>query len=379
MFTWGAVKFNTLGRPYLRKDEFIPTLISGEKIYQNFRNYQMKYLVYNDLYEEGDDNQRLGEEKLDFDAFDLKYQQIIITPEQMEDPDSSIDPIQRLDIKIIKIFSSENNTAFLDNFGNLYMAGQGNFGQLTLSPDTKGEEVRDNGKLPEDFVYLEDEAAQTRTLFTHSPLYLPINIDVKFKSVALGAHHVVAITTEGTPYSWGKNTEGQLGLGYASKFVSRPQEIEEISLKVFKMCAASNTYSAMLSEADGELWVFGTAEHGCLGINDIKSNYDVLAPKLVNDLDPIIYIACGPQHMACITKDGKILTWGNKNNGRLARPDDDVTLLPGEAKYDDTIANVKFKQVACGYMHTIALDGEGYIWGCGAKAYAGQILAYFCR
>ena len=50
-------------------------------------------------------------------------------------------------------------------------------------------------------------------LYTYSPIYLPINLEVKFKYVALGLNHVAAITTTNKAYTWGKNTEGQLGIG----------------------------------------------------------------------------------------------------------------------------------------------------------------------
>jgi len=305
LFAWGATKFFTLGIPDVKGDIFTPQLVNPGN-----------FLFW---YEGTSEEESENENNIKFDSYELEFQKFL---------DENNDPYQ-----IAKVFCGEVNTVFLMSNGDIYISGSGINGQLCISPE-KLEEVREGDKLPSGLFYLENDD-HSKILYSYTPMYLAINLEVKFKYVAVGANHIIAITLEGKAYSWGKNTEGQLGHGQTSKYVTKPTIIEEVNLKKFRMAAASITYSALLSE-EGEVWVFGTAEHGCMGISSIKQNYDALVPKLINDIPPMKYIACGPQHMAAITADGKLWTWGNNNNGRLGQGDyTDKVPIPRPATVDE--------------------------------------------
>ena len=76
------------------------------------------------------------------------------------------------------------------------------------------------------------------------PMRIDTLKDVKISNIACGDNHVLALSSQGTIYSWGENDYGQLGLGNTEP-VSEPQEI---SLKKVIRISAGNEYSFALIE-----------------------------------------------------------------------------------------------------------------------------------
>lgn len=344
LYVWGSKKFWTLGLIDLKRDVYFPASVEYIKCYHKARKEKGKKKSG----VTGRSSLPLG--GVEFDAYDLQFQSEI---------HPTFDPFQ-----VAKVIAGESNTAFLMCNGDLYIAGSGNYGQLGLNPEGSKEDAEDLD-LGTNLFW------QADLFYSYTPLYLSVNLTVKFKHIAVGLNHIAAIDSQGNAYSWGGNSEGQLGIGTVTKFVNKPTLIEEITLKEFKMCIASHTYSAFLS-VDGEIFVCGTSEYGCLGVNNLKQNYDVLTPKLINDIPPVKFLAGAPQHMVAITLEDDVMVWGNHNNGRIGLgPKKEKVLTPRAVKINNAQGPVKFKQASCGFMHTLLLDAEGHIWGAGARAYAG--------
>jgi len=339
LYAWGSVKFKTLGISGQKKDVEIPTLLKS-----NF----FKFYINSD----SKDRSRRSriESQCENDFYDLAFQQRI-HPEN--------DPLE-----LVRVFCGETNTVFLMSNGDIYICGSGQNGQLCIKPLEKAEEFAYD-KLSRKEMFAEGE-----TIYFNTPLYMPINLNRKFKYVAVGLNHIIAITIEGKAFAWGKNTEAQLGLGYISKSVYKPTLVE-VASKKFTMAAASATFSALLTDS-GEVWVFGSGESGCLGANPKKLKYSIQTPQMINNIPAMKYISCGNQHMASITTCGDVYVWGNNSNGRLGIGGKSKTLpSPTRVQFSERKIFQKFQQVACGFLHTVLLDEEGTIWSAGVKAYAG--------
>jgi X-linked retinitis pigmentosa GTPase regulator len=91
------------------------------------------------------------------------------------------------------------------------------------------------------------------------------------KKLAAGSMHSVALTHSGNVYVWGSNKEGQLGLG---------DEAEETSYSAENLCFEKDTikdiscgyyHTAIVTES-GDLYTFGEADGGKLGLGDIVNN-----------------------------------------------------------------------------------------------------------
>ena len=66
-----------------------------------------------------------------------------------------------------------------------------------------------------------------------------------------------------------------------------------LETKKIKMCVASEKFTALLTDM-GEVWTFGVSDFGVLGILD-TDYYTLPEPRMINDIDPMTYLAAGPQ------------------------------------------------------------------------------------
>lgn len=73
----------------------------------------------------------------------------------------------------------------------------------------------------------------------------------------------MAVTTDGSIYCWGKNSEGQLGL-LGGGNVEVPKKLANLEGVFCKMVACGNNHSLILSNA-GDVYSCGRDENGKLG------------------------------------------------------------------------------------------------------------------
>ncbi|KAL8917736.1 MAG: hypothetical protein Q9208_007788 [Pyrenodesmia sp. 3 TL-2023] len=139
------------------------------------------------------------------------------------------------------------------------------------------------------------------------------------------------------------------------------------------------------------VYVFGEGSSGELGLGTAKSAIDVKRPRL-NPLLPadtvgVVHIACGGMHVAALTHDGKVLTWGVNDQGALGRDtkwegglrdvgesddESDSGSDSGLNPFESTpTAITTFPQgtvivkLSAGDSHTLALTDEGLVYGWG--------------
>ena len=141
------------------------------------------------------------------------------------------------------------------------------------------------------------------------------------------------------------------------------------------------------------VYVFGEGASGELGLGPAKSAIDVKRPRL-NPLLPadtvgVVQVSAGGMHVAALTHDNRILTWGVNDQGALGRntrwdggvmdvaddkSDSDTGSDSGLNPLEATPAEVPqrsfpegtvFVQVAAGDSTTFALTDEGDVWGWG--------------
>lgn len=141
------------------------------------------------------------------------------------------------------------------------------------------------------------------------------------------------------------------------------------------------------------VYVFGEGSSGELGLGTAKNAIDVkrprLNPHLTADTVGVVQIAAGGMHVAALTHDNKILTWGVNDQGALGRDttwegglrdmdaddsDSDAgsdsglnpkestpTAIPSDSFPEGTV----FVEVAAGDSMTFALTDEGLVYGWG--------------
>ncbi|KAM7257168.1 hypothetical protein ACFE04_012909 [Oxalis oulophora] len=114
----------------------------------------------------------------------------------------------------------------------------------------------------------------------------------------------------------------------------------------------------------GEVWSDGIL-HDSSG-NSIPVRTDVLTPRPLesNVVLDVQQIACGVRHVALVTRQGEVFTWGEESGGRLGHGIDRDFSHPRLVEFL-AVSNVEF--LACGEYHTCAVttSGDLYTWGDG--------------
>ncbi|KAM5553176.1 PH, RCC1 and FYVE domains-containing protein 1 [Rosa sericea] len=114
----------------------------------------------------------------------------------------------------------------------------------------------------------------------------------------------------------------------------------------------------------GEIWSDGNVPDG--SANVIPINTDVLIPKPLesNVVLDVHQIACGVRHIALVTRQGEVFTWGEESGGRLGHGIDRDFSRPRLVEFL-ALNNVEF--VACGEYHSCAVSTSGdlFTWGDG--------------
>ena len=123
-------------------------------------------------------------------------------------------------------------------------------------------------------------------------------------------------------FAWGASNQGQLGLGLDSNSnvsCTKPTSIPELDDITIKQIDAFHQKTALVTE-DGQLVVFGSTRDGSMldgQGHDFRTNLTV--PTVFEEKDGALFkqVACGKDHIAAITSDGRLLTMGNSDKGKL--------------------------------------------------------------
>jgi alpha-tubulin suppressor-like RCC1 family protein len=173
-----------------------------------------------------------------------------------------------------------------------------------------------------------------------------------------GQSHTAAIKTDGTLWTWGGGSTGQLG---TNNTIS-------ISIPVTTFAGGTNWKQVSVSglnmaaiKTDGTLWTWGGNFFGGLGTNDTTDR-----------LTPVTtfaggtnwkQVSSGQAHTAAIKTDGTLWTWGYNGSftRRLGTNDTTDRLTPVTTFAGGT----NWKQVSTSFFHTAAIKEDGTLWTWG--------------
>lgn len=183
----------------------------------------------------------------------------------------------------------------------------------------------------------------------------PVNLGVgaKIIQIAVGYDHNLAVVEDGRLLGWGDNSKGQILSNFPSEKIILPRKLCTFTEVVQVSCGASS--SMALSEA-GTVWIWG------------EYMSKILREPIVIDLIgflPIVQIAAGDYYYVALTASGGVYTWGANDCGQLGHKDYVSRSLPMRVKHLDSM-NIVY--VACGANHTLALSKDGKVFAFGSDS-----------
>lgn len=188
--------------------------------------------------------------------------------------------------------------------------------------------------------------------------------------VAAGTYHSIALASDGTVYTWGNNSFGQLGDGSNTQS-SIPVAVNTsgvLSGKTVIQVAAGYTYNLVLA-SDGTIYAWGRNDYGQLGNGNTGTNRNVPVAILTNGAlngKTIIQIAAGAFHGLALASDGTVYTWGLNDYGQLGNGNTGTNSnIPVAVSTGGVLNGKTIIQIATGFDHCLALasDGTLYSWG----------------
>ena len=182
-------------------------------------------------------------------------------------------------------------------------------------------------------------------------------------AVANGYYASFAIKTDGTLWSWGIGTSGQLGLSNTYNY-SSPKQVGALTNWAYVSGGVFNTFGI---KTDGTLWAWGYSQgdYGQSGTG--TAAFSVSSPVQVGALTNWLQISSAQYNTAAVKTDGTLWTWGKNNYGQLGLGDTTNRSSPNQV---GSLTN--WLQVSCIYNSILVVKTDGTLWGFG-KNNTGQL------
>lgn len=191
-----------------------------------------------------------------------------------------------------------------------------------------------------------------------------------------GESHTLIVTPNGQVYAFGSTSYGRLGLGTIHDPVrpySAPRPITQFadvaSPPIVKAVSAGVQHSLFLDQ-DGGAWSCGDNDLGQLGLGDAR---DIVTPTKITEfygteeIPRIVDIAAGGFHSLFLDDQGQV--WGCGNNrfnqlgiSSITFGNTDIPHLIEE--FEGRSTRPFIIKISAGADHSLLLDSDGNVWRC---------------
>ncbi|NXT74593.1 HERC5 ligase, partial [Zapornia atra] len=153
----------------------------------------------------------------------------------------------------------------------------------------------------------------------------------------------------GKLFTWGQNSHGQLGVGSPAPLAPQARLVEGLRGVPLAWIAAGGAHCAAVS-LSGAVYSWGRNNFGQLGLGDTEARD---CPTYVGALEhwKAVFVSCGADHTAVLSKEGLVCTFGAGGAGQLGHNSTRRELRP---RVVAELWGARVSQVACGRQHTLA-------------------------
>ena len=186
-----------------------------------------------------------------------------------------------------------------------------------------------------------------------------------FSQVSAGGFHTCAVTSDGTPWCWGRNDSGQLGTGGTATSNNSPTKlggltsVTQISAGGFHTCAI----------AHGGAWCWGAnnlLQSVPRASRDANTSTEraITTPTRVADADGAVEVAAGGNHTCARWANGAVRCWGYNDRGQLGSGGLGGNIIRGR-EITPVALPAPATAISAGDKHTCAIlvTTEVYCWG----------------
>ena len=234
-------------------------------------------------------------------------------------------------VDVIAVAAGDNHTLALGSDGRVWAWGLNSYGQLGNGNNTT----------------------------QYAPV--PVSGLTSVQAIAAGDDFSVALTSTGAVWAWGYNTEGALGNG-GTTHSNVPVQVTTVSTTNLGgvVAIAAGQRHALARKSDGTVWSWGMNSEGQLGSGAIGSPR-TRADQVVQ-LSQVRAIGAGRQHSLAVKEDGSVWAWGSGGHGQLGNNSGATQPAPVQA-----IGISGIDSVAGGGLFSVALGLDGSVWSWGGN------------
>lgn len=187
--------------------------------------------------------------------------------------------------------------------------------------------------------------------------------------VSCGLNFTAILTLSSTVWICGANNKGQRGDGNKLNTPSSTftQLAQPYTTRQWLTIEAGAEFVVGL-DIENKIFTWGDNSKGQLGIGSIMQSSNANPSPLTGSFAAKRWfkVATGAYHVAAIDQDGAIYCWGSNADGQCGITTVSLdTRVHTPTPLDGVFAGMKWKDVSCGFAHTIAVDSEDnmYVWG----------------
>jgi alpha-tubulin suppressor-like RCC1 family protein len=184
-----------------------------------------------------------------------------------------------------------------------------------------------------------------------------VGTDTDWESVSAGDGQSFAIKTNGKLYGWGLNTGGQLGLNDTT---NREEPTQIGTDTDWNKVYGGPSGNAVALKDGGTIFTWGSNSNGELGLGDAVDRDEPTQVGTDTDWTSSISVY---NHVMAVKTDGTLWGWGYNDEAELGLGDTDLHLSPTQIGSD-----TDWGVVSAGSKSTIAIKQDGSYWAWGSNS-----------